>query len=139
MYNKAFWIISLDAISARKKKNLVNEIEKLKGKLIVDNNIKSLCDQLSRLSENLAKLVESNEQLGSQFIVIKKVNTVLEKRVRELEKSQSKTEQYSRRNNVETSGIPHEIFDNNLEDKVIDICSDAGIKIGHMHIEVCHG
>ena len=91
------------------------------------------------MSENLAKPMESNEQLGSQFIVLKKVNTVLEKRVIELEKSQAKTELYSRRNNVETSGIPHEIFDNNLEDKVIDICSDADIKIGHMHFnDDCH-
>ena len=48
-----------------KKKDLVSEIEKLKGKVVVDNNIKSLCDQVSRLSENLAKLMESNEKLSS--------------------------------------------------------------------------
>ena len=82
--------------------------------------------------------MESNEKLISQFIVVKKVNTVLEKHVIELEKHQAKAEQYSRRNNVEISGIPHEILDNNLEDKVIDICKDAGIEIGHMDIEGCH-
>ena len=68
----------------------------------------------------------------------KSVNTLLEKRVIELEKIQAKGKQYSRRNNVEISGIPHEILDNNLEDKVIDICKDAGIEIGHMDIEGCH-
>ena len=47
-------------------------------------------------------------------------------------------EQYSRRNNVAISGIPHEILDNNLEDKVIDICKDAGIKIGHIDIQGYH-
>ena len=46
--------------------------------------------------------MESNEKLSSQFIVVKKVNTLPGKRVTELEKSQSKAEQYSRRNNVET-------------------------------------
>ena len=81
--------------------------------------------------------MESNEKLSSQFIVVKKV-TLLEKRVTELEKSQAKTEQYSTRNSVGISGIPHEILDNNLEDKVIDICKDAGIEIGHMDIESCH-
>ena len=121
-----------------KKKDLVSEIEKLKGKVVVDNNIKNLSDQVSRLSENLAKFMESNEKLSSQFIVVKKVNYLLKKRVIELEKSQAKEEQYSRRNNVEISGIPHEILDNNLEDKVIDICKDAGIEIGHMDIEGCH-
>ena len=113
--------LSFNEINAMKKKDLVSEIEKLKGKVVVDNNIKNLCDQVSRLSENLAKLMELNEKLSSQFIVVKKVNTLLEKHVIEFEKSQAKAEQYSSRNNVEISGIPHEIL-NNLEDKVIDIC-----------------
>ena len=130
--------LSFDEINAVKKKDLVSEIEKLKWKVIVENNIKNLCDQVSRLTENLAKLMESNENLSSQFIVVKKVNTLLEKRVTELEKSQAKTEQYSTRNSVGISGIPHEILDNNLEDKVIDICKDAGIEIRHMDIESCH-
>ena len=112
--------LSFNEINAMKKKDL--EIE---GR--VDNNIKSLCDQGSCLSENLAKLMESNEKLSSQFIVVKKVNTLLDKRATEFENSQAKAEQYSRRNNVEISGMPHEILDINLEDKVINICKDAGI------------
>ena len=116
-----------------KKKYLASKIEELKGKVKVHNNIKNLSDQISHSSENLAKLMESNEKLSSQFIVVKKVNTLLEKHVIELEKSQAKTEQYSRRNNVEISVISHEILDNNLEDKVIDICKDAGIEIGHRY------
>ena len=95
--------LSFDEINAMKKKDLVSEIEKLKGKVVVDINIKNLCDQVSRLSENLAKLMESNEKLSSQFIVVKKVNTLLEKRVIELEKSQAKAEQYS-------SGIFSQVF-----------------------------
>ena len=73
--------LSFDEINAIKKKDLVSEIEKLKGKVAVDNNIKNLRDQISRLSENLVKLMDSNEQLSSQFIVIKNVNSLLEKRV----------------------------------------------------------
>ena len=73
--------LSFDEINAMKKKDLVSEIEKLKGKVAVDNNIKNLRDQISRLSENLVKLMDSNEQLSSQFIVIKNVNSLLEKRV----------------------------------------------------------
>ena len=118
---KNLFELSLNEINVMKKKEIVSEIEKLKGKVVVDNNIKNLCDQVSRLSENLAKLMESNEKLSSQFIVVKKVNTLLEKHVIELEKSQAKAEQYSRRNNVEISGIPQEILDDNLEDKVINI------------------
>ena len=54
--------LSFDTINEMKKKDLVSEIGKLKRKVIVDNNIKNLCDQVSRLSENLAKLMESNEK-----------------------------------------------------------------------------
>ena len=73
--------LSFDEINAMKKKDLVSEIEKLKGKVAVDNNIKNLRDQISHLSENLVKLMDSNERLSSQFIVIKNVNSLLEKRV----------------------------------------------------------
>ena len=69
-----------------KKKDLVNEIEKLKGKVVVENNIKNLCDQVYRFSENFAKLMESNEKLSSQFIAVENVNNLLKKRVAELEK-----------------------------------------------------
>ena len=48
--------LSFDEINAMKKKDLVSEIEKLKGKVAVDNNIKNLRDQISRLSENLVNL-----------------------------------------------------------------------------------
>ena len=92
--------LSFDEINAMKKKDLVSEIKKLKGKVIVSNNIKNLCDQVSHLSENLAKLMESNEKLSSQFVVVKKVNILLEKRITELGKSQAKAEQCSRKNNV---------------------------------------
>ena len=62
-----FLELSFDEINAMKKKDFASEIEKLKEKAVVDNKIKNLCDQVSRLSENLAKLMESNEKLGSQF------------------------------------------------------------------------
>ena len=44
----------------------------------------------------------------------------------------------SSKSNVEIYGILCEILNNNLEDKVINICQDAGIKIGHMDIESYH-
>ena len=113
--------LSLNEINVMKKKEIVSKIEKLKGKVVVDNNIKNLCEKVCHLSENLVKLMESNKKLSSQLIVVKKVNTLLEKQVIKLEKSQAKAQQYSRRNNVEISGIPHEILDDNLEDKVINI------------------
>ena len=109
------------------KEDLVSKIEILKGKVVVEKNIKSLFDQMHCLLENLAKLMDWNEKLNSQSIVVKSVNILLDKRIAELEKSQAKPEHYSGNNNVEISSIPQEFLHNNLEDKEVDICKDAGI------------
>ena len=54
-----------------KKRELVSKIEKLKRKVPVDNNIKDLYNQVSPISENLTKLMDSKEK---KFIVVKNVN-----------------------------------------------------------------
>ena len=56
----------------------------------------------------------------------------------DLEKKQAKSEQYSRKNNVEFSNIPNNITDNQLEDKVIEICRESVVEIDQNEIEVCH-
>ena len=71
-------------------------------------------------------------------MVVSNVNSLLITRVTELEKQQAKMEQYSRRNNVEISGISNEVSDENLEKKVIDICKESGIDLNPCDIEACH-
>ena len=122
-----FSYLSSDSINAIEKKDLVSKIEILKVKVIVENNTKSLFDQIYCLSENPTKLMDWNGKLNSQSIVVKNANILLDKRIAELEKSQAKAEHYSRNNNVEISCISHEILHNNREDKVVGICKDAGI------------
>ena len=114
--------LSDNAISALKKADLVQQIINLRGKVIVDSDLQNLCDQISNLSETITKLATANQQINSELAIVKVVNSKLEKRVIDLEKKQAKSEQYSRRNNVEFSNIPNDIPDNQLEDKVIQIC-----------------
>ena len=47
-------------------------------------------------------------------------------------------EQYSRRSNVEISGIFNEVSDENLEKNVIDICKESSIDLNPYDIEACH-
>ena len=56
----------------------------------------------------------------------------------DLEKNQAKSEQYSRRNNMEFSNIPSNIPGNQLEDKVIQICRESGVEVDQNGIEGCH-
>ena len=39
---------------------------------------------------------------------------------------------------MEISGIPNDILDNDLEEKVIEICKDSNIVITSSDIESCH-
>ena len=119
--------LSYDQINTMKKKDLVNHIKSLKGKVTVAATIKKLCDKISQLSTSVNNLMTENGKISSQLMVVSNTNTLLITRATELEKQQAKMEQYSRRNNVEISGISNEVSDENLEKKVIDICKESGI------------
>ena len=69
---------------------------------------------------------------------MKNVNAKLEERIISLEKSQAKSEQYSRLNNIELSGVPKDIPEYNLEKVVIEICHDSDLEIEPKQIERCH-
>ena len=92
--------LSYGAINVMKKKDLVDHIENLKGKVVVGNDIQGLFNQISKLLENVDRLVTANEKLNSELLIVKNVKN--------LEKQQSKSEQYNRRNNVGISGISNE-------------------------------
>ena len=97
--------LTYDAINAIKKKDIVDYIEKMKGKVVADNQIQNLCNEIANLSDNVKSLVSTNERLTSELSIIKNENNVLENRIVNLEKQLSKNEQYGRRNDVEISGI----------------------------------
>ena len=92
--------LTYDAINAIRKKDLVDYIEKIKGKVAADNQ--NLCNEIANLSDNVKSLVSTNERLTSELY---NVNNILENRIVNLEKQLSKNEQYGCRNNVEISGI----------------------------------
>ena len=126
-----------DAINAIKKKDLVDYIEKMKGKVVADNQIQNLCNEITNLFDNVNSLVSTNERLTSELSIVKKVNNVLENRIVNLEQKLSKNEQYGRRNNVEISEISNQIPDQDLEENVVKICKDSDISISPMDIEGC--
>ena len=84
------------------------------------------------------QIVAENKKLQSDIEIVKNVNRKLEDKIVYLEKNQAKAEQHSRRNNVEISGIPNTIPDNDLETTMISICRDFGVEIDSKDIESCH-
>ena len=67
----------------------------------------------------------------------KKVN-VLENKVLTLESKHNSLEQYGRRNNIEIRGIPDNVRDQNLEEKVVDISNKISVDVSPKDIEACH-
>ena len=126
--------LSHDAINGMKKIDLLDHIENLKGKVVVGNDIQGLFNQISKLLESVDRLMTANEKLNSEFLIVRGVNQNLQNRIINLEKQQSKSEQYNRRNNVEISGISNEVSDQNLEQTIIGICKDSGIEVNLLDI-----
>ena len=62
----------------------------------------------------------------------------LENKPSDIEIVENKLEQYTRRIDVKSQGIPSLVHDNLLEDKVIDIFSQLNITISKSEIEDCH-
>ena len=117
---------------------MVQKIITLKRKVTVDADISNLCNQISKLNNTISQLDSTNEKIRSELAVVKNVNTKLEERIISLEKNQAKSEQYSRCNNTELSGIPNDIPEDNLEKVLIDMCHNSGLEIDPKNIEGCH-
>ena len=116
--------MSYNDINSLRKKDLVEQIEKMKGKDIFDSHIKDLCNQIKKLTESLNQVTEASEKITSEFVIVKNVNVNLENQFVNLKKLQAKAEQYNGRNNLEISGISNEIPDDDLENHVIKICKN---------------
>ena len=126
------------AINSVKEPELVPKVIALKEKVIMDTDISNLCNQISKLNDIITQLHSTNEKIRSELAVVKNVNKKLEVRIINLEKNQAKSEQYNRRNNIELSGIPNDIPEDNLDKVLIDICHDSGLEIEPKDIEGCH-
>ena len=73
--------LSYDQINTIKKKDLVNHIKNLTGKVTVDATIKKLCNEILQLSNSLNNLMTKKGKISSQLMVVSNVNTLLVTRV----------------------------------------------------------
>ena len=79
MIMSIFFHLTYDAINAIKKKDLVNYIGKMEGKVVADNQIQNLCSEIANLPDNVKSLVSTNEILISDLTIAKNVNNMSEK------------------------------------------------------------
>ena len=78
--------IPYDDINRMRKNDLVEKIEKMKGKVIFESHVKDLCDHIEKLIESLNQVTAANEKISSELVIVKNVNVNLENRIVNLEK-----------------------------------------------------
>ena len=98
----------------------------------IENENKKISDDINEMrSVIINNLLEANKKL--QFKV--------EQLEKELEHQKTNLEinnQYNRRNNIEISGIPNNVKDEELEGKVLTILNKIEVNVKEEDIEACH-
>ena len=130
--------LSESAINAIKKSELVQKIIALNGKFLVDSDISNLRNQISKLNDRTFQLHSTNEKIRSEVTVVKNVNTKRKEKIISLKKNQAKSEQYCRCNNIEWSGIPNDIPEDDQQEVVIGIYHHFGLEIEPKDVERYH-
>ena len=60
------------------KKDLVHQIEKMKGKVLFDSYVKDICNQIEKLTESLNQVTAANGKITSELVIVKNINVNLE-------------------------------------------------------------
>ena len=111
-------------INALKKREIVKTIMELKDKVVVGEDIKSLCTHIKELTDTVNQFLTKNGRLNSDLAIQKTVCGNLEKMFKSLEIQISTYEQDNRCNCIELSSIPDTINDDKLEETIIETCKD---------------
>ena len=93
-------------------------------------------DGLDKEIINLKEVIIKNLQTENERL--RKKVTDLENKIEVIEKEHNALEQYGRRNNIEITGIPNSVSDENLEKEVVDILKEIDVVVSVNDIEACH-
>ena len=92
----------------------------------LESKLLSRFDNLSPEFLNLKDVVIKNLQIENERL--RNRVSYLNKRIVSLESNHNMLEQYGRRNNIEITGIPDTVQDNELESKVTEIFDAIGVE-----------
>ena len=117
---------TLDKLS---KKELIGTTLSLQNKVEQYTSVnKDALEEIDKFNENFVKL-------ESEINIVKKVNTLLNKRVIDMERQCWANDQYSRRECLEVAGVPRDVSNENLESKVLEVFSKVDCQILSHDIE----
>ena len=95
-------------------------------------------NMLSNINAELTSLRDRFTKMESQLLVTRTVNDNLVKQNCILERKCAANELYSRRECLEISGIPDRIPNNDLEETVLKIFNETGVKVNSRVVGACY-
>ena len=93
---------------------------------------------LSQLNLKIDGLLNKVEALESEIIITKSVNKTLNEEVFNLRRKINRDCQYQRQDNIEISGIPTDVRDDELETKSIFLLKKIGVTVSSNDVVDCH-
>ena len=70
-----------------KKSNLVQKIQDLKGKVVVDADLDKLCKKTEKFTEIMGQVVTENKKIQSNLVIVKNVKHKFEEKMRKHKKA----------------------------------------------------
>ena len=116
------------------KKELIGITLSLQNKVEQNANVNTdALEEIFKVNENFVKC-------ESEINMVQKVNTLLNKRVIDMERQCWANAQYSRRDCLEVAGIPRDVSNENSESesKKLKVFSKVGCEVFSRDIEACH-
>ena len=130
------FIISIVLLVANNEENNVSDPQASDLIIKLEKRILSRFDGLDKELLNLKDVITKDLQVENQRLRMK-VNNI-ENKVMSLEINGNHLEQYRRRDNLEITGIPDDVSDENIEEKVIQVLSEIQVNVSISDIEACH-
>ena len=112
-------IYTEEALDKLNKKELITILLSLQSKVESSNN--EILDQVRQLNQKF-------NQLESEISIVNQANSLLSKRLVNMERQCWANAQYSRRKCLEVMGIPDSVQNNELEDKVLNIFKKIALR-----------
>ena len=116
------------------------QVDNLSRKKLIEEllNFSDITDKLNGLNSPFEDFIKKYDKLNSELLISKNFNSLLLKRITNLERNALNNAQYVRRETREINPTPQSIPNTDLENKVCQALSLTGTTVAPDHLQACH-
>ena len=116
------------------------QVDNLSREELIEELLKfsDITDKLNGLNNRFEDFIKKYDELHSELLISKNCNSLLLKRITNLERDAVNNAQYVRRETIEINPIPQSIPNTDLENKVCEALSLTGTTVTPDDLQACH-